>query len=65
MKRFIQGNWDQIKSRLSAKYDSLTESDLRYQDGSEEELLRNLRFKLNMDQSELMSELRKIITRSK
>jgi uncharacterized protein YjbJ (UPF0337 family) len=62
MKRFIQGNWDQIKSRLKTKYTLLSDNDLSYDEGSEEELLRKLQYKLNMSKEELMSELKNIIT---
>jgi uncharacterized protein YjbJ (UPF0337 family) len=62
MKRFIQGNWDQIKSRLKTKYALLSDKDLSYDEGSEEELLRKLQYKLNMSKEELMSELKNIIT---
>ncbi|MFT6217236.1 MAG: hypothetical protein ACJAS3_003656 [Roseivirga sp.] len=62
MKRFIQGNWDQIKSRLKTKYTLLSDKDLSYDEGSEEELLRKLQYKLNMSKEELMSELKNIIT---
>ncbi|MFT6970975.1 MAG: hypothetical protein ACJAXX_001542 [Roseivirga sp.] len=62
MKRFIQGNWDQIKSRLKTKYTLLSDKELSYDEGSEEELLRKLQYKLNMSKEELMSELKNIIT---
>ena len=65
MKRFIQGNWKQIKEKLKAKYDKLTERDLNYRDGAEEELLRRLQSKLNMEKRELISELKRVITQSK
>ena len=65
MKRFIQGNWKQISERLKAKYYNLSEQDLVYDEGSEEQLFRRLQVKLHMGEGELLSELRQIITQSK
>jgi hypothetical protein len=62
IKRFIQGNWSQIRTRLSVKYKQLSERDLDYSDGYEDELLRRLQVKLQMGHSELMNELKNIIT---
>lgn len=35
----IKGNWNQIKGKVKAKYGELTDDDLKYQEGKEEELL--------------------------
>ncbi len=64
MKRFIQGNWSQIKARLKAKYARLSDSDLNYEDGSEDILLKRLQRKLQMGEQELMHELKRIITQT-
>lgn len=63
MKRFIEGNWSQIKNRLRQKYDQLTERDLRYSQGQEEELLGRLQLKLDMAKDELINEFRNLITK--
>lgn len=35
----IKGNWNQIKGKLKQEYADLTDDDLAYQEGKEEELL--------------------------
>ncbi len=62
IKQFIQGNWSQIKKKLKDKYQNLSERDLQYNDGSERRLLERLQVKLNMEEKELLSELKRVIT---
>lgn len=38
----IKGNWDVMKGKLKQKYAKLTDNDLRYEDGKEDELLGRL-----------------------
>lgn len=35
----LKGNWNQIKGRLKQKYANLTDDDLRYEEGKDDELL--------------------------
>ncbi|MEM8527523.1 MAG: CsbD family protein [Bacteroidota bacterium] len=35
----IKGNWNQVKGELKKKYGQLTDDDLAYQEGKEDELL--------------------------
>lgn len=63
MKTFIQANWSQIKIQLKAKYKWLTDNDLKYDEGSEEQLVRKLQLKLQLDHQELLTELKQIITK--
>jgi len=37
-----QGNWNQIKGKIKQKYAQLTDDDLRFEEGKEEELLGRL-----------------------
>jgi uncharacterized protein YjbJ (UPF0337 family) len=39
----IKGNWNQIKGKLKAEYAELTDDNLKYQEGKEEELLGRIR----------------------
>jgi uncharacterized protein YjbJ (UPF0337 family) len=41
----IKGNWNQIKGNLKQKYSQLTDDDLTYAEGKEEELLGKLQEK--------------------
>lgn len=65
IKQFIQGNWSQIKHKLKNKYNGLSDSDLYYRDGAEDELLNSLQVKLNMSKKELLSEMKRLITQEK
>ncbi|HEY4988708.1 MAG TPA: CsbD family protein [Opitutaceae bacterium] len=38
----IQGNWDIAKGKLKQKYSKLTDNDLRFVDGKEDELIGRL-----------------------
>jgi uncharacterized protein YjbJ (UPF0337 family) len=38
----IQGNWDIAKGKLKQKYANLTDNDLRFVDGKEDELIGRL-----------------------
>lgn len=62
MKRFLQGNWSQIKGKLKQKHSKLTNDDLEYVEGKEEELLNRLEAKLDKSRTELISELKQQIT---
>ncbi|WP_111670743.1 CsbD family protein [Algoriphagus litoralis] len=42
----IKGNWNELKGKLKQKYADLTEDDLLYEEGKEEELLGRLQKKL-------------------
>ena len=41
----IKGNWNQIKGGLKQKYGKLTDDDLTYEEGKEDELLGRLQEK--------------------
>jgi uncharacterized protein YjbJ (UPF0337 family) len=38
----IKGNWNQLKGKLKQKYAQLTDDDLRFEEGKEDELLGRL-----------------------
>jgi uncharacterized protein YjbJ (UPF0337 family) len=50
----IKGNWNQIKGKLKQRYAELTDDDLQYVEGREEELLGKLREKTGERQDELV-----------
>ncbi len=41
----LKGNWNQIKGKLKQKYADLTDDDLKYAEGKEDELLGRLQKK--------------------
>ena len=42
MKLQMKGNWNEIKGKLKQKYGQLTDDDLMFADGKDEELLGRL-----------------------
>lgn len=41
----IKGNWNELKGKIKQKYADLTDDDLKYQEGKEDELLGRLQKK--------------------
>ena len=49
----IKGNWDIVKGKLEQKFSNLTDDDLVFADGKEDELLGRLEKKLGKSKEEL------------
>jgi uncharacterized protein YjbJ (UPF0337 family) len=49
----IKGNWNELKGKLKKKFAVLTDNDLMYEDGREDELFGKLQIKLGKSKSEL------------
>ena len=49
----IKGNWNELKGKLKKKYAILTNNDLLYDDGREDELFGRLQKRLGKSKSEL------------
>lgn len=49
----IEGNWNQVKGKLKQKYSDLTDDDLKFQEGKEEELYGRLQEKLGKTKDEI------------
>jgi len=56
----IKGNWNQLKGKLKQKYSDLTDDDLTFVEGKEDELLGRLQEKLGKTKDEIKSELNKL-----
>jgi uncharacterized protein YjbJ (UPF0337 family) len=59
-KTVLKGNWNEQKGKLKQKFANLTDDDLMYAEGKEDELLGRLQKKLGKSKEEvekLMSEL--------
>nr|WP_321485211.1 hypothetical protein [uncultured Draconibacterium sp.] len=57
----IKNNWLIIKSGLKEKYPQLSENDITYVDGYENEFLHNLELKLGMNRIQLTTILYSLI----
>lgn len=56
----IKGNWNEIKGKLKQKYGDLTDDDLKYVDGKEDELLGKLQKKTGKTKNELSTEINRM-----
>lgn len=53
----IKGNWNEIKGKLKKKYGDLSDNDLKYMEGKEDELLGKLQKKTGKTRRELSKEI--------
>ena len=49
----VKGNWNQQKGKLKAKFTTLTDADLRYENGKKEEMSEKIQTKLGKTKDEL------------
>ena len=55
----IKGNWNEVKGKLKQKYADLTDDDLTFTEGKEDELLGRLQQRLGKSKDELQREIEK------
>ncbi|MFP8490091.1 CsbD family protein [Gracilimonas sp. Q87] len=53
----IKGNWNELKGKLKQKYSELTDDDLTFTEGKEDELIGRLQKKLGKTKDEIKKEL--------
>ena len=53
----IKGNWNEIKGKLKQKYAQLTDDDLMFAEGKEDELLGRLQQRLGKTSEEIRREI--------
>jgi uncharacterized protein YjbJ (UPF0337 family) len=53
----LKGSWNEVKGKLKQKYGQLTDDDLKFAEGKDEELLGRLQQKLGKTKEELRKEL--------
>ena len=59
MKLQFKGTWNEIKGKLKQKYGELSDNDLVYAEGKEDEMLGRLQKRLGKTKDELRSEIEK------
>lgn len=59
-KTLIKGNWNVLKGKLKQKYAKLTDDDLLFVEGKENELLGRLEKKLGIAKDEIRSIIEKL-----
>jgi uncharacterized protein YjbJ (UPF0337 family) len=57
MKLQIKGSWNEVKGKLRQKYGQLTDDDLTFAEGKEDELLGRLQKRLGRTKDELRAEI--------
>ncbi len=57
MKLQMKGSWNEIKGKLKQKYGQLTDDDLMFAEGKEDELLGRLQKRLGRTKDELRAEI--------
>ena len=57
MKLQIKGTWNEIKGKLKQKYGQLTDDDLAFADGKEDELLGRLQKRVGRTKDQLRAEI--------
>jgi uncharacterized protein YjbJ (UPF0337 family) len=53
----IKGNWNVVKGKLKQKYAKLTDDDLRYVEGKEDELMGRIQKRLGKSREEIEREI--------
>jgi uncharacterized protein YjbJ (UPF0337 family) len=56
----VKGSWNVLKGKLKEKYGQLTDDDLAYQEGQEDQLYGRLQQKLGKTKDEIKKELSKL-----
>jgi len=49
----LKGNWNQVKGKLKSKYGELTDDDLMYTEGKEDELLGRIQEKTGQSKDKI------------
>lgn len=57
MKLQMKGTWNEVKGKLKQKYGQLTDNDLEFAEGKEDELLGRLQKRLGRTRDELRAEI--------
>lgn len=53
----LKGNWNEVKGKLKQKYGQLTDDDLSFAEGKEDELIGRIQKKLGKTKEEIKEEL--------
>ena len=57
----LKGNWNEVAGKLKQKYANLTDDDLLFKEGKEEELLGRLQAKVGKTKEQLRKIISKIL----
>jgi uncharacterized protein YjbJ (UPF0337 family) len=51
----IKGNWNEIKGKMKQQYGNLTDDDLRYEEGKEDEFVGRIQKKIGKTKDEVVN----------
>jgi hypothetical protein len=54
----MEGNWDSQTNELKKKYSNLTDADLRFETGKEDDLIKRVETRLGKNREEVISIIR-------
>lgn len=57
----LKGTWNQVKGKLKEKYGELTDDDLIYEEGKEEQLIGFIQDKTGRAREEIVDTIKKLI----
>jgi len=60
MKLQMKGSWNEVKGKLKQKYGQLTDDDLTFAEGKEDELLGRVQKRLGRTKDELRADIEKM-----
>ena len=49
----LKGNWNEVKGKIKKKYSNLTDDDLLYEEGKDDELLGKIQQKIGQSKEEV------------
>ena len=56
----ITGNWSDQSKQLKTKYSQLTDEDLKFEEGKENDLIKRVETRLNKNREEVVSIIKKV-----
>jgi uncharacterized protein YjbJ (UPF0337 family) len=56
----IKGNWNVVKGRLKQKYANLTDDDLRYEEGKDDELLGRIQKRTGQSREQIIKMIKEM-----
>jgi uncharacterized protein YjbJ (UPF0337 family) len=56
----IKGNWNELKGKLKQQWGDLTDDDLKYQEGREDELLGRIQQKTGKSREEIINYINRL-----
>ena len=56
----LRGNWNELKGKIKKEYGSLTDDDLVYEEGKEDELIGRLQQKIGKSKDEVIDWIQRL-----